>query len=256
MGISQIMCIIFGILSLICMAYYIIAASYAGAGSSFLTFWLAAFVGFLLLAVFFYISGKRDWMEHIPKVVKAAAVVIVGAGLLLFAVLEGMIISKINAVPEKDVDYLVVLGAQVRGTRVTKSLARRLDAAFKYASEHEDVIVIVSGGKGIGEDISEAEAMKKYLMDAGLSSERIIMEDKSTTTKENLVFSREKMDKPDASVAVVTNNFHVYRAVKLAEKLNYKDVQGLAGRPDKILFINYMVREAFALFKEYLVGNI
>lgn len=256
MGISQAMSIIFGILSVGCIVYYIIAASYAGVGSSFLTFWLAAFAEFLLLAVFFYISGKRDWMEHIPNAIKVIAVVIVSAGLLLFAILEGMIISKMHAVPEKDVDYLVVLGAQVRGTRVTKSLARRLDAAYEYAAGHEKVIVIVSGGQGTGEDISEAEAMERYLLDAGLPEKRIIMEDKSTTTKENLIFSREKIDNPNASVGVVTNNFHVYRAMKLAEKSGYKDVQGLAGKSDNVLFINYMVREAFAILKEYLVGNI
>lgn len=256
MRISQVMCIVFGLLSLVCIVYYIIAASYAGAGSSFLSFWLAAFAGFLVLAVFFYFSDKRDWMEHIPKAVKVSAVAIFSLGILLFAVLEGMIISRINSVPEKDVDYLVVLGAQVRGTKVTKSLAGRLDAALEYAKDHEDIIIIVSGGQGTGEDISEAEAMKKYLVKEGFPDDRIIMEDKSTTTKENLIFSREKMNTPDASVGVVTNNFHVYRAMKLAEKLNYKDVQGLAGRPDKVLFINYMVREAFAILKEYLVGNI
>lgn len=238
------------------MAYYIVAASYAGTGSSFLFFWLAAFAGFLILAVLFYISGKRGWSEHIPKALKIIAVALVSIGVLVFAILEGMIISRINSVPEKDVDYLVVLGAQVRGAKVTKSLAGRLDAAFEYASGHDDVIVIVSGGQGTGEDISEAEAMKRYLMDAGLSSERIIMEDKSTTTKENLVFSRDKMDNPDAVAGVVTNNFHVYRAMKLAEKSGYKNVQGLAGRSDKILLVNYMVREAFALLKEYMVGNI
>lgn len=248
--------ILFGILSVVCLVYYIIAASYAGTGSSFLNFWLAAFIGFFLMAVFFYFAGKRDLLQHIPKAVKAAAVIIFAVGVLLFAVLEGMIISKINAQPDGNVEYLVVLGAQVRGTKVTKSLARRLDAAYKYAKEHEDVLVIVSGGQGKGEDLSEAEAMKKYLVKLGLSEGRIIMEDKSTTTKENLIFSYEKIGNPDAKVAVVTNNFHVYRAMKLARKLNYKDVQGLAGRSDEVLFINYMAREAFAILKEYLVGNI
>lgn len=248
--------ILFGILSVLCIGYYIRAASYAGTGSSFLNFWLAAFVGFLLLAVFFYISEKKEMAVHIPKVLKIAVVVVITMGFLLFAVLEGMIISKMNAYPQQDVDYLIVLGAQVRGTRVTKSLAKRLDAAMEYAQKHEEVTVIVSGGQGAGEEISEAEAMKRYLVDAGLSPKRIVMEDQSTTTKENLIFSHEKMEHPDDAAAVVTNNFHVYRAMKLAQTLGYRNVQGLAGGTDKILFVNYMVREAFAVLKEYVVGNV
>lgn len=253
---EKVMSIVFGIIAALCMVYYIIAASYAGPGSSFLSFWLVAVAGFGMLALFFHMAGKGEWLSHIPVIIKAVATFIFIFAVVVFCVIEGMIISKINATPEKDVDYLIVLGAQVRGTKVTKSLARRLDVAYEYADKHEEVTVIVSGGQGRGEDLSEAEAMKKYLVKKGLDENRIIMEDKSTTTKENLMFSDEKADLKDKRIAIVTNNFHVYRAMKLAEKLGYKKVEGLAGKSDKILFINYMVRESFAILKEYAVGNI
>lgn len=248
--------IIFGILAMLCITYYIIAASYAGAGSSFLMFWIAAAVGFALLSFICCMVQKHYWFMNIPKIVKIIVLTGVSIAIIVFCVVEGMIISKINASPGDDVEYLVVLGAQVRGTRVTKSLARRLDVAYSYAQKHENVMVIVSGGQGNGEDISEAEAMKKYLIKEGLDEKRILMENKSTTTKENLMFSDEMADLKDKKVAVVTNNFHVYRAMKLAEKLGYENVEGLAGKSDKILFINYMVRESFAILKEYAVGNI
>ena len=85
--------------------------------------------------------------------------------------------------------YLIVLGAQVSGRRITDSLKRRLDRAREYLVQNEETLVIVSGGRGKGEDLSEAEAMASYLMENGIAKERISQEDQSRTTKENLLFS-------------------------------------------------------------------
>jgi uncharacterized SAM-binding protein YcdF (DUF218 family) len=85
-----------------------------------------------------------------------------------------------------DVDYIVVLGAGLRGSKPSITLKQRLDASLNYISSHKDIPIIVSGGQGPGDDISEAEAMKDYLTSNGGSKERIVLESKSTSTEENL----------------------------------------------------------------------
>ena len=142
--------------------------------------------------------------------------------------MECMIISKMNSKAADDADYIVVLGAQVRGERITKSLAKRLDAAYDYLIENEDTKVICTGGQGTGEDISEAFAEKRYLMEKGIAEDRI-------------------------KIAIVTNNFQVYRAVLLGKYVGFKNVDGIAGDSDNRLLLNYMVREGLALFKEFIV---
>lgn len=248
--------IFFIILSVSCFGYYAFAASYAGIHSAFLWFWLMAGSVFFALSALSYMCVKHDWLKVIPKAVKYFAVVVISLGIILFVVLEGMVISGMNSKPDMDADYVIVLGAQVRGTRVTKSLAKRLNAAYEYSNDNKDCKIIVSGGQGVSEDISEALAMKNYLVDKGVDEDRVIMEDKSTTTKENLLFSKDIIADEDAKVVIVTNNFHVYRAKKLAKKLGYKNVSGMAAKSDNRLILNYMVREGLAIFKEMLMGNI
>ena len=94
----------------------------------------------------------------IPKWLRIAICIIIIVGIAIFTTMECMIISKMNSKAADDADYIVVLGAQVRGERITKSLAKRLDAAYDYLIENEDTKVICTGGQGTGEDISEAFA--------------------------------------------------------------------------------------------------
>ena len=189
----------------------------------------------------------------IPKWLRIAICIIIIVGIAIFTTMECMIISKMNSKAADDADYIVVLGAQVRGERITKSLAKRLDAAYDYLIENEDTKVICTGGQGAGEDISEAFAEKRYLMKKGIAEDRIIMEDKSTSTYENLKFTLEIIGDKDAKIAIVTNNFHVYRAVLLGKYVGFKNVDGIAGDSDNRLLLNYMVREGLALFKEFIV---
>ena len=89
-----------------------------------------------------------------------------------------------------EADYIIVLGSKVNGTKPSYSLQYRIDKAAEYLKSHEKAIAIVSGGKGKGEDISEALAMKNELMKLNIAEDRIIMEDKSTSTDENIKFSK------------------------------------------------------------------
>lgn len=235
------------------MGYYVFAASYAGTSSAFLTFWLLAAIGFAVLFVLVIMQRKKGIFDGIPKGIKIGFGVFLMVGIVIFISMECLILSRMDSKAGEDVEYVVVLGAQVRGERVTKSLAKRLDAAYEYMLQNEDVKVVCTGGQGSGENITEALAEKRYLMNKGISEDRIILEDKSTSTYENLKFAYEIIGNKDIKVAVVTNNFHVYRAIKLGKYVGFENVEGIAADSDNRLLLNYMVREGLALFKEMLV---
>ena len=183
-------------------------------------------------------------------------VAIIAVGLGIFLLIEGTLIYHANQKADPGMDYIIILGAQVKGARVSNTLKKRLDTAVAYLQENPETVAIVSGGQGAGEDISEAEAMKRYLLQYGIEDKRIIKEDKSTNTNDNIRFSKELMRAADAPVAIVTNGFHVFRAVGIAKKQGLSSAQGLSAPSDKILFINYYIREVLGVMKDKFVGNL
>ncbi|MEF9840800.1 MAG: YdcF family protein, partial [Lachnospiraceae bacterium] len=110
-------------------------------------------------------------------------------------------------------------------------------------------MAVVSGGRGKGEDITEALAMQNYLVACGIHESRILLEDASTNTKENLDFSSQFLKLKKDKIGIVSNNFHMYRALALAKKQGYKHVYGIAASCKPIIFPNYMVREFFAVLQ-------
>lgn len=241
------------ILILLCMGYYLVAASYAGVSSTFLWFWLVLAICLSIIVVLIFIDKKYNWLLKVPGIIKISCIVVFILGITIFITMEYLVLSKMKSKGKNNLEYIIVLGAQVRGERVTKSLAKRLDASYEYLIENPNTLVICSGGQGQGEDISEALAMKRYLINKGVSADRIIMEDKSKNTFENLKFSLDLIGNDNSSIAVVTNNFHIYRAMHLAKCVGFKDVSGIAAESDNKLLPNYLVREGFALFKDLIL---
>lgn len=240
-----------GILSLM---YYGVIVSYAGSSSSFSWFWLL--LGVFCILAFILIRYMLKHNISLNKTVGYIFAILVIVGVSIFILVESLIIYHGNRGADPNMDYLIVLGAQVRGTRITNTLQKRLKVAEIYLKDNPDTLVIVSGGQGPGEDISEAQVMKNYLISNGIAEERIIMEDKSTNTVENITYSKKLLDKDDADVAVVTNGFHVFRSVSIAKKQGLINVQGLSAPSDSILFISYYIREALAVIKDFIVGNM
>lgn len=249
--------IIFGVLTLICLVYWCIMVGYAGFGTAFAPVWFAAFVFFAIVTVAGFLDYKRIW--HIPTGLKRGFVIFISLCAVFFGVVEGLVVSGMTAKPQNNLDYVIVLGAQVRGTRITNSLRKRLEAAKEYLDENPDTVAIVSGGQGEGEDLSEAQCMYDYLIEKGISPDRVIMEDKSTNTEENIEFSMKLIEENNGggepSIGIITNNFHVYRTVKVCEKKG-NEVSGIPAESDRILFVNYMVREFFALVQYKISGRI
>ena len=117
------------------------------------------------------------------------------------------------------------------------------------------MIIIVSGGKGQGENTSEAEAMYRYLTQKGIDGSRIIKEEQSTNTDENMSYSAQFIENKEDKVAIVTSNFHIFRAKLLAKAKGLCNICGAASPSDSILLVNYMVREAIGVVKDFMVGN-
>lgn len=241
-----------GILGSACLLYFIVICFYAGAGSAFSWFWAMGGAVGIALGVF--------WQKMPDKLQKGIWGLFIAA-LAVLVIMEGKILYYANQKPQKEADYMIVLGCQIRGTKVSRSLRYRLEAAKEYAEENPAVKMIVSGGQGFGEDISEAEAMKGWLVEKGIEADRIYAEDKSTNTYENMKFSREFIESQgrsakDTKVVVVSNGFHICRAMKLGKKQGFEHLEGLAGKTDKILAVSYYIREALALMKDSVVGNL
>lgn len=176
---------------------------------------------------------------------------------LLFVVLSitgGVIARSAHGTDALEADYLIVLGCKVNGTTPSLMLRQRLDAAVSYLNAHPDAAVIVTGGQGSGENITEAACMYDYLTAAGIDRERILLEDQSTSTMENLRFSMELME-PDASVSIVSNEFHLYRAGQMAARLGLSPALIPASTEYPILTASYYLREILAVWKYHLLGG-
>lgn len=238
----------------LCLLYYIGIIAYAGLQASFAWFWLALGLIFWLAAAVCIAPPLQAVFYKIPKALKLLAGVLLLVGVLWFLFVEICIIGGMTASGGENLDYLIVLGAQVKGTRVSRALGQRLDRAVVYLREHEDTVVIVSGGQGQGEDVSEAEAMEAYLLDTGISEERIRKEDQSVNTMQNIRYSRELME-GSGSVGIVSNDFHIFRAIHIA-KAQGVNAQGLPAPSSFGMYPHYMVREAFAVTKDLVFGNL
>ena len=180
-------------------------------------------------------------------------------GFVCFLIAEIPVIRASRGDADAGADYLIVLGAGVNGSEPSLSMLNRLDAAFAYLNAHPDCVAVVSGGQGPGEDITEAEAMRAWLALHGVAAERIVLEDKATTTSENLRYSFDLIrdrdeDIKETSIAVVSSEYHLYRAESMARRLGVS-VSGVAGRTSlPVLRANYFLREAFAVWYLWVFG--
>ena len=156
----------------------------------------------------------------------------------------------------KHYDYVIILGAGLLdGNRISKLLANRLDKGAKvFESNAKGGKIICSGGQGHDETVSEAQAMKEYLVSKGIDEKDIIMEDKSINTMENLTFCKEIIDweKPGASVVIVTNGYHVLRALLYSSRIGM-DADGIGAHTALYYWPSAMIREYAAIVKYNIV---
>ncbi|RHW42330.1 YdcF family protein [Neobacillus notoginsengisoli] len=175
------------------------------------------------------------------------------AGILYIGFLHIKIIQHSKEVHSKDTEYLIVLGARVKGYVPSLALQARIEAAADYLRNNPKAIAIASGGQGPGENITEAIAIKEGLERLGVEGNRIILEDKSTSTYENISFSKKLIPKGLKKGLIVTNDFHVYRAKMIAKKYGL-DLGGLPAETPRMAIVKSYAREYLAITKFYLTS--
>lgn len=179
--------------------------------------------------------------------------------IISFLTIEGFIISSIKSDKVDSADFMVILGAGLKGDKITLTLKNRLDKAAQYLKKHEDLKVIVTGGQGPGETVTEAYAMAKYLQEKGIKEERILKEQRATSTMENFRYSKDIINKSNLNeayndpikVIIVTSDFHMFRAKFLGERNGFKSY-GLSAQTWWGILPNCCIREYFAIIKSFI----
>lgn len=183
-------------------------------------------------------------------------------GTFFFVIMFGLVMVGAHDVIRGDPQVMIVLGCRVMpGGEPSILLQDRLDTALDYLDDHPDMTVVVSGGQGSNEPTSEAACMADYLEEHGVDSDQILLEDQSSNTKENLIYSRELLEEHGIvvlrdEVLVVSNGFHLTRAQMLAERYGYKSVSALAAPTSHIPSrIQMYIREPLALVKSFFLDQ-
>ena len=213
-----------------------------------------AYWGYIAIGIAALIAAHRFFSRTLWR----ALIVLICIGVIYFCIVEVPIVK--NSVTDQDPerDYLIVLGAAVHGDNPSLTLVRRLEGALDYLNQYPDSVAIVSGGKGAGENITEAQAMHDWLIANGIPEERILMEDKATSTMENLEYSfaiiRERGDKPEDNVAIVSSAYHLYRAKLMSRNLGVEAAGVAAPWGYFFVMLNYFIREAFGVTHLWVFG--
>ena len=238
--------------AVLCLAYFITIVIYSGIGTAYAFIWFVFAAGLGITA--FCVRWYERYPRRIPLRLPVSLVTLCGAGLVIMLMLQFLIIGKVPQVADSDLEYVIVLGASVKGEKPGRTLELRLDKAAEYA------------------------------LQKGVKDEQMILETNSTSTVENIAYSRMIIDvlrkqkqehhqderalpaylpsvmmqRPDHSreIGILTSNFHLYRALQVAKKQGMTKVSGIASPSDRILFLHFCFRDGLAVLKERLAGNI
>lgn len=209
---------------------------------------------FLLWGRFTAFLGKA-WSGALGRTVILTISVITAASVVLAVVISVFMLRAADDPPKDENTTVVVLGCKVKDGRPSLMLGRRLEAAYKYLSEHDSVCAVVSGGQGKDEAVSEAKCMRDWLVGRGIAPERIFMEDKSVNTEENLRFSKKIIadNGLPETVTLITDGFHQLRAEMIAEKQGIS-AYNISGYTSWYIVPTYWVREWFGVVHYMLFG--
>ncbi|MBQ6701375.1 MAG: YdcF family protein [Clostridia bacterium] len=194
--------------------------------------------------------------KHKPGMIGLLALALIVAFMLCFTIVVTVKIVNRANVPYEGETTVVVLGCRVREDGASKMLKTRLDAAYTFLSEHPEANCVLSGGKGNDEPISEAQYMYDWLTEKGIDKERLYIEDRSTSTEENLKFTRELIQKNNLceKITLITNEFHQYRAYRFAVESGFSDIYSYSAKTPLTLLPTYYVREVCGVAHMIFIG--
>lgn len=242
--------ILLGILGSFSLFYFLVLFLKVGPGNTFNYSWLCLGILCGALILFVYHYAKQGKVP--PKWVIIPVEILVGIGFLLFVIIEAIIVQAGRTTPPENADYIIILGAKVNGTSPSLILRYRIDAGIEYLRNNPDTMVIASGGQGADEQISEAQCIYNELVAAGIDPERILIEDRSTSTRENLIYSMEFLDAKQNTVVITTTDFHIFRSLRTAKECGYKNVWGNSADSVWWLIPTNYTREFLAVLKELI----
>ncbi len=244
------------VLALLCLAYSLMVYM-VGSGTFSFTIWLggAAFFG-----ICYYLARNGRWAA-VPIAVRCVAYVILVIVAVVFVVCQVAILSHFGDKGDKNLDYVIVLGAQMRPEGPSVIYRYRVEKAREYLDENPATRCIVTGGQGSNEPVSEGQGGADYLVKLGVPEDRIIAEKLSMDTEENIINALEiiEADKgsvDDLRIGIITNGFHVFRGVQIAKKLTGAEVSGIAAYMQPQYIPNNMVRETFGILRDFFAGRL
>ncbi len=250
-ALRKMLMLVFGLLFGWCIAPVFFHISGIGVISS-----SAVMLGIFLTAMFWHLID-RNWTFKKSAAVSLAALLF-AAGVAAFGIVSGMMLkASLTAVPSDCPNYtLVVLGCKAHGDKPSWMLNDRLEKAFSILSENPNVKCVVTGGMGDDEQFTEAFVMRKYLVEKGISPDRIYMEELSESTEENLLYSKSliRLYGLSENIVIVTDRFHELRARIWAEKSGFRNIYSGCCETRLYLVTGYWFREMFGLARLYLFG--
>ena len=200
------MSIVLTIFGMVCTVYGVIIFALSNLNLGVIVTLLVGMF-FLAWGIFYCKINEYCTRNKILKTIRAIVLLLVCAE-LIFVAFIGMYGHRDNV--NYDEEAVIVLGAGIHGDRVTLPLKLRLDKAIEYHRKNPEAIIVVTGGQGLQETVTEAYAMEKYLINNGVDQEVIVKEEKATSTNENMRFSKVLLDErfnSEYKVVVITNNF-------------------------------------------------
>ncbi len=221
-------------------------------------------VGTMVTGLFLLVYGiTLDALHRSPHFVLSLAnklmSLLILLGIVSFIWVEALVYQSLHTNDKVAVEYTVILGAGVQRDQPSLTLKRRLDKGIEYLVLHPDAKVVVSGGMGSEANMTEAEVMQRYLVSHGIAAIRILKEDQSKSSDENLKNTRELLDRMDGKqmrdILIVTSDYHMFRSKYIAGKY-YAKVYGLAAETPSTIMLNYAVREYLAVVKMLLTDNL
>ena len=240
---------IYIVLGVASIAYYFVLWHASRLGLSMSGMWPVLGVVLILCGVLCGDDKVPGWV----RIGWRATLCVLLAALLI---LEGMVVSGMAASAPPELDYVIVLGARVDPDGPSPALVRRLNATMACLEGHPRVTIIATGGQGRDEPMSEARCIREELIRRGVKPEQIRMEERSTSTMENIQNAMPLMHDSAARVGIITNNYHVFRATRIAQKAGLVNVFGIAAEYTGHTKFHYMIREAICIVVDFLRGNL
>lgn len=248
--------ILWFVLALMCLLYAVMVYL-VGSGTYSFVIWLAGALFFFLC---FFFAGKGRW-GAVPSVIRYMTYTGVSIIAVVFLICQTLIMTHFFDKGERDLDYIIVLGAQMRNSQPSVIYRYRLEKAGEYLEDNERTICITTGGKGKNEPVSEGEGGALYLRSLGVPDSRIMEEIWSKDTPENIrnalkIIEENEGSTDDLKIGIVTNGFHVFRGVHIAKGMTDAGIYGIAAYMQPQYIPNNMVRESFGILRDFLTGRM